>query len=61
LTDAVLIEKALDMARWPDAHGPAVDALRAAIDWVLDAEARPDTAELIRLLDPDSTNNTEVT
>jgi 2-methylcitrate dehydratase PrpD len=61
LTDAVLIEKALDMARWPDDHGPAVAALRGAIDWVLEAETRLDTAELIRLLDVDSANASETT
>lgn len=61
LTDAVLIEKALDMARWPDDDGPAVAVLRGAIDWVLEAETRPDAAELIRLLDVDPANETEVT
>jgi 2-methylcitrate dehydratase PrpD len=60
LTDEVLIEKALDMARWPDDDDSSVATLRAAIDWVLGADTRPDTAELIRLLDPDHENDTEV-
>jgi 2-methylcitrate dehydratase PrpD len=54
LSDDALVEKALGMAGWPDPDGPAVAALRDAIDWVLAADTQPDLSELVRRLDPQS-------
>jgi 2-methylcitrate dehydratase PrpD len=59
LSDADLIAKARALAGWPDPAGPAVAALDRSVDWILTAEAQPDTHELVRRLDPDPT--TEVT
>lgn len=51
LDDDALIEKALDMVRWPDSDDPAVAALREAIEWVLAAETQPDLTDLVHRLD----------